>query len=70
MKLFAIVWIVVGAGMTAAALYFLLAQGFGPTSTTLIATFGCLGVPFLAFGIWGLYQELKPYHYERPTPKQ
>ncbi len=70
MKLFAIIWIVVGAGMTAAALFFLLTQGFGPTSTTLIATFGCIGVPFLAFGIWGLYQELKPYHYERPTPKQ
>jgi hypothetical protein len=70
MKLFAIVWIVVGAGMTAAALYFLLAQGSGPASTTLIATFGCIGVPFLAFGIWGPYQELKPYHYERPAPKQ
>ncbi len=70
MKLFAISWIIVGAGMTAAALYILLAQGFGPASTTLIATFGCLGLPFLGFGIWGLYSELKPYHYERRTPKQ
>lgn len=70
MKTFAIVWIVVGAAMTAAALYFLIAQGFGPTSTTLIATFGCIGVPFLGFGIWGLYAELKPYHYERRTPKE
>ena len=70
MKMYAIIWIVVGAAMTAAALYILLSQGFGSTSTTLIATFGCIGLPFVAFGIWGLYAELKPYHYERRTPKQ
>ncbi len=64
MKLFAIVWIVVGAGLVAAALITLLTQGFGPASTTIIATTGCIGVPFLAFGVWGLYAELKPYHYE------
>ncbi len=64
MKLFAIVWIVVGAGLVAAALITLLTQGFGPVSTTIIATTGCIGVPFLAFGVWGLYAELKPYHYE------
>ncbi len=64
MKLFAIVWIVVGAGLVAAALITLLTQGLGPASTTIIATTGCIGVPFLAFGVWGLYAELKPYHYE------
>ncbi len=72
MKLFAIVWIVVGVGLVAAALITLLTQGFGPASTTIIATTGCIGVPFLAFGVWGLYAELKPYHYEpknRTTPK-
>jgi hypothetical protein len=25
-------------------------------------------VPFLGFGVWGLYQELKPYHYEPRHP--
>ncbi len=73
MKMFAIVYLVVGAVLTAVALFFLLTQGFGGAgSITVIATTGCLGLPFLAFGIWGLYAELKPYHYEpknRTTPK-
>ncbi len=64
MKLFAIMWIVVGAIMVSVAAFFLITQGFGATSTTIIATTGCIGLPFLAFGIWGLYAELKPYHYE------
>ncbi len=70
MKLFAIVWILAGAVMFAIAAFFLLAQRFGPGSTTIIATMGYIGVPFLAFGIWGLYAELKAYHYERRNPKQ
>jgi hypothetical protein len=64
MKLFAIIWTVVGAILVSTAAFFLITQGFGPTTTTLIATLGCVGLPFLAFGIWGLYAELKPYHYE------
>lgn len=70
MKLYAIIWIIVGAVMVSVAAYFLLAKGFGPESTTLIATMSCIGVPFLAFGIWGLYAEMKPYHYEKRTPRQ
>ncbi len=70
MKLFAIVWILVGAGMVAAALVLVLTGAAGSASTSLVATFGCIGVPFLAFGIWGLCQELKPYHYERRQPKE
>jgi hypothetical protein len=67
-KPFAITWIVVGAGFVAAALFLELTHAAGPASGTMITTFGCLGVPFLGFGIWGLYQELKPYHYERKAP--
>ena len=70
MKIYAIIWIVVGAGLVATALFFLLTQGFGVGSTTVIATMGCIGVPFLAFGIWGLYAELKPYHYEPKNRQQ
>ncbi len=70
MKLLAIVWILVGAGMVAAALVLFLTGAAGSASTSMIGTFGCIGVPFLAFGIWGLYQELKPYHYERRQPRQ
>ncbi len=69
MKLFAIVWILVGAGLVAAAVVLLLTNAAGPATTTMVGTFGCIGVPFLAFGVWGLYQELKPYHYERRQPK-
>jgi hypothetical protein len=68
-KPFAITWIVVGAGFVAAALFLELTHAAGPASGTMITAFGCLGVPFLGFGIWGLYQELKPYHYERKAPK-
>ncbi len=64
MKLFAIIWIVAGAIMVAVSAFFLITQGFGPGTTTVIATLGCIGLPFLGFGIWGLYAELKPYHYE------
>ncbi len=69
MKLFAIVWIIVGAAMAAAAVVLFLTNAAGLGTTTMVATFGCIGVPFLAFGIWGLYQELKPYRYERRQPK-
>ncbi len=69
MKLFAIVWILVGAGMSAASVVLLLTRAAGPASMSMVATFGCIGLPFLAFGVWGLYQELKPYHYERRQPK-
>ena len=69
MKLFAIVWIIVGAGMAAAAVVLFLTNAAGPATLTTVATFGCIGIPFLAFGIWGLYQELKPYRYERRQPK-
>jgi hypothetical protein len=69
MKVFAIVWILVGAGLVAAAVVLFLTNVAGPATGTMVATFGCIGVPFLAFGIWGLYQELKPYHYERRQPK-
>lgn len=70
MKLFAILWIVLGGAFVAAAAFLELTHAAGPASGTMITTFGCIGVPFLAFGIWGLYQELKPYHYERKIPKQ
>ncbi len=69
MKLFAIVWIVVGAGLSAAAAVMFLTNAAGPGTLTMATTLGCIGIPFLAFGIWGLYQELKPYHYERRQPK-
>jgi hypothetical protein len=63
MKWFAIMWIAVGAIMVSVALFFLITQGFGEVSATIIGTTGCIGLPFLAFGIWGLWAELKPYHY-------
>jgi hypothetical protein len=67
-KIFALVWIVLGALFVAAALFFLLTGAGGAASATLIATFACIGVPFLGFGVWGLYRELKPYHYEPRHP--
>ncbi len=70
MKVFAIVWIVAGAALVSIAAVLLLTRGFGPGTTTLIATSACVGAPFLAFGVWGLYAELKPYHYERKKPQQ
>ncbi len=69
MKWYAIIWILVGAGMVAGAIVTFLLQGLGPGTTTVIATLGCVGVPFLAFGVWGLYAELKPYHYEPKNRK-
>ncbi len=70
MKLFAITWILVGAAMVAAAIVLFLTNAAGPASTTVLITFACIGVPFVSFGVWGLYQELKPYHYERRPPQQ
>ena len=64
MKWYAILWIVLGAGMILAAIVLFLTQGLGSGTTTTVATLSCIGVPFLAFGVWGLYAELKPYHYE------
>lgn len=69
MKWYAIMWIVLGAVMLSVALFFLITQGFNATSTTIIATTGCIGLPFLAFGVWGLWAELKPWHYE-PRKRQ
>jgi hypothetical protein len=69
MRVFAIIWILVGAGMVAAAVVLFLTNFAGPASGTMVATLGCIGLPFLAFGVWGLYQELKPYRYERRQPK-
>jgi hypothetical protein len=69
MKWFAIAWIVVGALMVAAAVVILLTGAAAAASATLIGTFACIGVPFLGFGIWGLYAELKPWHYKRRPPK-
>ncbi len=69
MKLFAIVWIVVGAAMTAASVVLFFTRAAGVASTSMVATFGCIGIPFLGFGVWGLYQEIKPYRYERRQPK-
>ncbi len=70
MKWYAIIWVFVGAAMVAAAIVTFFAQGFGPGTTAVIATLGCVGAPFLAFGVWGLYVELKPYHYEPKGRKQ
>ncbi len=69
MKLFALVWILVGAGMVAAAVVLFFTRAAGIATPTLVGTFGCVGMPFLGFGVWGLYQELKPYHYARRQPK-
>ena len=71
MKLFAISFLVLGAAFLAAAIYIFLTQGFGTVGTTLITTFGCIGLPFFLFGVWGTYLELKPYdpHAPRTTKK-
>ena len=60
MKLFAVVWIALGTLFVAGAAFLALTHAAGPASTGLMVTFGCIGVPFLAFGVWGLYQELRP----------
>jgi hypothetical protein len=70
MELFAMVWIVMGAVMVVVAALFLLTQGTGPRSTIIIATTACIGLPFLAFGIWGRYAELKPYRYQQRNRKK
>ena len=61
MKLFAISFLVLGAGFLAAAIIIFLTKGLGEVTTSLITTFGCIGVPFFLFGAWGTYLELKPY---------
>ena len=61
MKVFAISFLVLGAGFLAAAIVILLTKGFGDVTSTLIITFSCIGVPFFLFGVWGTYLELKPY---------
>lgn len=70
MKWFAIVWIVVGAALVAAAVFILLTHAAGPASRTLARTFGRIGIPFLGFGLWGLYAELQPCNYERRPPQR
>lgn len=61
MKAFAISFLVLGAGFLAAAIIIFLTGGFGDVTSTLITAFGCIGVPFFLFGVWGTYLELKPY---------
>jgi len=71
MKVFAISFLVLGAGFLAAAIIILLTKGFGEVTSTLIITFSCIGVPFFLFGAWGTYLELKPYDPNAPrTPKK
>ncbi len=70
MKVFAITWILVGAAMVAAAIVLFLTNAAGPANGTMVITFACIGVPFVSFGVWGLYQEMKPYRYERRPPQQ
>jgi hypothetical protein len=61
MKVFAISFLILGAGFLAAAIIIYLTKGFGDVTSTLIVTFSCIGVPFFLFGAWGTYLELKPY---------
>jgi len=61
MKIFAISFLVMGAGFLAAAIVIFLTKGFGDVTSSLIITFSCIGVPFFLFGAWGTYLELKPY---------
>jgi hypothetical protein len=70
-KLFAISFLVLGAGFLATAIFKYLNQGFGKVSTPLFTTFGCIGLPFFLFGVWCAYLELKPYdpHTPRETKK-
>jgi hypothetical protein len=71
MKFFAISFLVLGAGFLAAAIIIFLTRGFGDVTSTLIITFGCIGVPFFLFGAWGTYLELKPYDPDAyRTPKK
>ena len=71
MKVFAISFLVLGAGFLAAAITILLTKGFGEMTSTLIITFSCIGVPFFLFGAWGTYLELKPYDPNAPrNPKK
>ena len=66
MKAFAIPFLVLGAGFIAAAIIIFLTQGFDDVTSTLITTFGCIGVSFFLFGAWGTYLELKPYDPNAP----
>jgi len=66
MKVFAISFLVLGAGFLAAAIVIFLTKGFGDVTSTLIVTFSCIGVPFFLFGAWGTYLELKPYDPNAP----
>jgi hypothetical protein len=56
--------------MVAAAVVVFLNHAAGAASGTLIGTFACIGAPFLAFGIWGVYAELQPWHYEGRPPER
>ncbi len=70
MKVLAAICTLAGAIMVSVAVFLLITRGFGFGSSTIIAAMACIGVPFPAFGIWGLYVELKPYHDERSGPWQ
>ncbi len=59
MKVFAISFLVLGAGFLAAAIVIFLTKGLGDVTTTMIVTFSCIGVPFFLFGAWGTYLELQ-----------
>jgi hypothetical protein len=70
MKLFAISFLVLGAGFLAASVIIFITQGLGNLSTTLIGTFACIGLPFFLFGAWGTYLELKPYDPNAPRKQK
>jgi hypothetical protein len=50
MKVFAISFLVLAAGLLAVAIIIFLTKGFGNGTTMLITTLGCIGVPFFLFG--------------------
>jgi hypothetical protein len=53
MKIFAISFLVMGAGFLAAAIVIFLAKGFGDVTSSFIITFSCIGVPFFFCSVPG-----------------
>ena len=60
MKLFAIVCIAAGALFVAAAAILTPTHAARSASTSMIATFDRIGVPFLGFGIWAYTKSSNP----------
>ncbi len=56
--------------MVSVAIFLLITQGLGSELSTIIGTMACVGIPFVGFGIWGLYVELKLCCDERSGPRQ